>query len=297
MKEKPKIIVIIGPTASGKSDLAVRLAKQFNGEIISADSRQVYKGLDIGTGKITKKEMDEIPHFLLNMVSPMKQYSVAEYQRDANTAIVDILQRGKLPIICGGTGFYIDTFVYDSILPDVPPNKVLREMLSKETTANLYEILNQKDPNRAESIDVHNPRRLVRAIEIAEALGNVPDRIYNSSYISLFIGIEVPMEALKERIHSRLLKRMKGGMVTEVKNLHEKGLTWKRMEDLGLEYRYLARYLRKTITKDEMLVQLESEIIRYAKRQHTWFKRNKNIHWTSYHTQEMANKLVRDFIK
>ncbi len=296
MAQKLKIIAIVGPTASGKSDLAVRLAKRFNGEIISADSRQVYKGLDIGTGKVTKKEMGGIPHYLLDVVSPKKQYSVAEFQRDANAAIVDITKRGKLPIVCGGTGFYIDALVYDSLLPDVPPNEILRKRLEGETTESLYRILKAKDPNRAISIDAHNPRRLVRAIEIAEALGSVPERIFNSSFNALFIGIKVEAETLKKRIHVRLLKRMKTGMLAEVKTLHKKGLSWKRMEDLGLEYRYLARYLRGAITKDKMLAQLESEIVHYAKRQHTWFKRNTNIHWVEYDAPEKAEKIVSNFI-
>lgn len=294
MANSSRIIAIVGPTASGKSDLAVRLAKKFGGEVISADSRQVYKGLDIGTGKVTKKEMSGIPHYLLDVVSPKKQYSVAEYQRDANRAIADIVRRGKLPIICGGTGFYIDALVYDSVLPDVLPNKVLRKELEDETIESLYDILKQKDPNRAASIDAKNPRRLVRAIEIVDALGSVPMRVNNPSFTTLFIGIKVPPEILKARIHTRLLNRMRMGMLAEVRALHEKGLSFKRMEELGLEYRYLSRFLRGTLTKDEMLTQLESEIIHYAKRQHTWFKRNKSIHWVEYDKPENAEKLVEN---
>lgn len=297
MAEKPKIIVIVGPTASGKSDLAVRLAKKYNGEVISADSRQVYKGLDIGTGKVTKKEMSGVPHYLLDVVSPKKQYSVAEFKRDAEAAITNILNRGKLPIICGGTGFYIDALVYNSLLPDVPPNEVLRKKLDKETTENLYTLLKAMDPDRASSIDSRNPRRLTRAIEIAEALGRVPERTYDSLFTPLFIGIKIPPEILKERIHIRLIKRMRIGMLTEARTLHEKGLSFKRMEELGLEYRYLARFLRKLLTKDEMLTQLESEIVHYAKRQHTWFKKNTMIKWVEYDAPEKAEVVVTEFIK
>lgn len=297
MTNMPKIVAIVGPTASGKSDLAVRIAKKWNGEVISADSRQVYKELNIGTGKVTKKEMSGVRHHLLDVVSPRKQYSVAEYQRDANKAVSDILSRGKLPIICGGTGLYIDTIVFGSLLPDVPPNAPLRKKLEHETTESLYEILKSIDPQRATTIDAQNPRRLVRAIEIAEELGSVPLRMYNASFTPLFIGIKVPTEKLKERIHIRLLKRMKVGMLAEVKTLHEKGLSWKRMEELGLEYRYLSRHLRGMLTKDEMLTQLESEIIHYAKRQHTWFKRNKNIHWVAYDKPLEAEELTENFIK
>lgn len=293
----PKIVVVVGPTASGKSDLAVRIAKKWNGEVVSADSRQVYRGLDIGTGKVTKKEMSGVTHHLLDVASPKTQYSVAEYQRDANKAIRDILKRGKLPIICGGTGFYIDALVYNSLLPDVPPNTLLRKKLEGKSNEELYELLKKIDGARAETIDAHNPRRLVRAIEIADALGKVPVRTYDSAFDALFIGIRISNDTLKERIHLRLLKRMRTGMLAEATALHKKGLSWKRMDDLGLEYRFLSRYLRKMISRSEMLVELESEIVRYAKRQHTWFKRNNDIHWVEYDAPEKAEKLVAAFIK
>ena len=169
-----KIIVIVGPTSSGKSDLAVIIAKKFKGEIVSADSRQVYKGMDIGTGKITKKEMRGIPHHLIDVASPRQKYSVAKYKREAEKAIRDITNRGNIPIVCGGTGFYIQSIVDDIVFPEVKSNSNLRKKLSKLSPEELFLELKKIDENRAQKIDPHNPHRLIRAIEIATELGSVP---------------------------------------------------------------------------------------------------------------------------
>ncbi len=270
---KPKIIVVLGPTASGKSALAVKLAKKFNGEIISADSRQVYKGLDIGAGKITRREMQGVPHHLLDVASPKKVFTVQDFKNLGEKAIEEILAKGKVPIICGGTGFYIQALVENQALPDVPPNKKLRAELGGKTPEELFEILKKLDARRAESIDRKNPRRLIRAIEIAEALGKVPEIKTEPKYNVSYFNTDMPDEILKKRIHNRLLGRMKQGMVAEAKNLHADGLSWKRMEALGLEYKYLAYYLQKKMTKEAMLEKLEMEIWHYAKRQRTWFKK------------------------
>ena len=274
-----KIVVILGPTATGKSDLAVKLAKRFNGEIISADSRQVYKGLDIGTGKITRAEMREVPHHLLDVINPRRQFSVSQYEQSANKMIEEILSRGKLPIICGGTGFYIQAITEGLALPPVPPNEKLREQLATKSAPELYEILRKLDAARAATIDRNNPRRLARAIEIAETFGKVSALKKNPKYKSAKIGLSLSPEELKKRIRARLKKRIKVGMIAEAKKLHAGGLSWKRMEELGLEYRYLSRHLKHQISKDEMTHLLEKEIWRYAKRQMTWFKRDKNIQW------------------
>jgi tRNA dimethylallyltransferase len=281
MKKKERLIVILGPTASGKSDLAVDLALKFNGEVVSADSRQVYKGMNIGTGKITKKEMRGVKHHLLDVVSPKKRYTVADFQKDANGAINEILKKGKLPILCGGTGFYIRSIVDGIVLPEVPPNKKLRKDLSKKTVAEMFGILKKLDPERAKNIDSKNPARLIRAIEIAKALGKVPNLALQapSNFDVMQIGIKTEPEVLKERILRRLEKRIKMGMILEAKKLHEQGLSWKRMEELGLEYRYLARFLQGKISKKEMMNQLNKEIWHYAQRQMTWFKRDKRIGW------------------
>ncbi|MDQ5971125.1 MAG: tRNA dimethylallyltransferase, partial [Patescibacteria group bacterium] len=171
---KPKIIVILGQTSTGKSDFAVQMAKEIGGEIISADSRQVYKGLDLGTGKITKKEMRGIPHHLLDVANPKKTFTVSDYKKITEKKISEISKNSKVPILCGGTGFYIDAIVSGQIFPEVPPNKLLRKELENKSKEELFKILKKLDKNRAETIDKDNPVRLIRAIEIAEALGSVP---------------------------------------------------------------------------------------------------------------------------
>ncbi len=275
-----KVLVILGPTASGKSDLAVKLALKYNGEVISADSRQVYKGLDIGTGKITKKETRGVPHHLLDISSPKKVVSVVAWKELAEKAVEDILSRGKLPIICGGTGFYIQSIVDNIVYPDVLPNKILREKLNKKTTDELVKLLKKLDPKRLRSIDQKNRVRLIRAIEIAKELGVVPKiKKVKPKYEFIQIGIKTNDAELKEKIQKRLVSRMKKGMVQEAKNLHKKGLSWKRMRELGLEYRYLADYLENKINKQELNECIVSGNWQYAKRQITWFKRDERIKW------------------
>ena len=315
-EQKNKIIVILGQTATGKSDFAVQIAREMSGlnhskgmvdrtsqrevlgEIISADSRQVYKEMDLGTGKITKKEMRGIPHHLLDVVSPKKVFSVSDFKKLAEKKIREIVSRGHIPIICGGTGFYIDTLLGNS-LPDVPPNKELRKKLETKKITELLSLLKKLDPARAETIDAKNPVRLIRAIEIATALGSVPPTIQNTKYNILKIGLTLPDDILKEKIHTRLLARIKKGMLREIKKLRESGLSWKRMYDLGLEYRYGALYLQGKITKDEMIKKLNTEIWHYAKRQKTWFKRDKDILWIDpreIHEKAKALKKVKGFL-
>jgi tRNA dimethylallyltransferase len=292
-----KILIIVGPTASGKSDLAVELARTYDGEIISADSRQVYKGLDIGSGKITKREMRGVPHHLLDVVSPKKVFSVADFKRLGTKAITDIQKRGKLPIIVGGTGFYIDALVYDLSIPEVPANNVLRKELEKKSLEELCDILTKLDPERAETIDQQNKVRLVRAIEIATALGSVPKLNQKARFDTFWIGLSWPDDVLRERIHTRLLARMKRGMLAEATHLHENSVSWKRMEQLGLEYRYLALLLQKKLSRDAMLTELETKIWHYAKRQKTWFKRNAHIVWTSPKPSQTIQRQIAAWIK
>jgi tRNA dimethylallyltransferase len=294
----PKIIVILGQTATGKSDFAVEIAKQVKGEIISADSRQVYKGMDLGTGKITKKEMLGVPHHLLDVTTPSKIFTVSDFQKLADKKIEEIIKKGKTPIICGGTGFYIDSVVNGNIFPKVPPNKKLRSALDKKSTEQLFEMLKKIDTDRANNIDKNNKVRLIRAIEIAKALGKVPllprQDICNSKYDALKIGLVLPPEILKERIKTRLISRIKNGMIKEVENLHKKGLTWARLNTLGLEYRYVALYLQKKISKDEMIEKLNTEIWHYAKRQNTWFKRDKSIVWINPRNEGEKKKVLKE---
>lgn len=274
-----KILVILGQTATGKSDLAVSLAKKLNGEIISADSRQVYKGLDIGSGKITKREMKGVSHYLIDIISPKKVFSVADFQKMAYQKIDDILKRGKLPIVCGGTGFYLQVIIDGIVLPEIEANRKLRYGLEKKDLTELQLILKNLDKKRFAEIDTKNKVRLVRAIEIACALGKVPRLKKSPKYSVLQIGVTWPTEALHKRINERLIKRVKTGMIKEVTNLHEEGLSWKRLEALGLEYKYVALFLQNKITKAEMITELETKIVQFAKRQKTWFQKDARINW------------------
>ncbi len=204
----------------------VKLAKNFKGEIISADSRQVYKGMDLGSGKITKKEMQGIPHHLLDVIGPKSLFSVSEYKKLAEKEIEKIIIKGKLPIIVGGTGFYIDSIVKNIELPHVLPNKQLRNMLEKKSAEELFKMIEKLSPARARSIDRHNKVRLVRAIEIAKALGDVPEIVEQSSkYDFILIGLDMQDVKLKERIAKRLQKRIKLGMIREVQKLHRQGIS------------------------------------------------------------------------
>lgn len=282
-----KIIIILGQTSTGKSDFAVEIAQKITGEIISADSRQVYKGMDLGTGKITEKEMRSVPHYLLDVISPKKTFSVDSFQKLANKKIKEIFERKNVPIICGGTGFYIDTLINQTSLPKVPPNEKLRKKLSLKSVTVLFQYLKKLDPKRAEKIDRNNKVRLIRAIEIAKALGKVSNpRTSNAknpgrwtSGNCLKIGLTLPPEILKERIYNRIISRIKKGMLEEIKSLHNKGLSWKRMDELGLEYRYGALYWQKKLSKEEMIEKLNTKTWHYAKRQKTWFKCDPQIIW------------------
>lgn len=280
-----KALIIVGPTASGKSNLAVKLAKKFNGKVISADSRQVYKGLDIGTGKITKQEMEGVPHHLLDVANPKKQFSVAQYKTLATRSLQDIVISSKLPIIVGGTGLYIDALTGIVNFPDVGPNKKLREKLGKKSAEILFKILKTKDPRRARSIDPHNKIRLIRALEIIEALGYVPNRQPRRLTNFDFIYIGLKPNDLDKRIYVRLLKRLEP-MIREGQRLHKQGLTYKRMHELGLEYRYIALYLQNKLSREEIVEKLFTESRHYAKRQMTWFKRNKKIKWFNLNAVE-----------
>ena len=275
--------MILGPTASGKSALAVKLAKKIKGEIVSADSRQVYKNLNIGSGKITKKEMQGVPHYCLSVVSPKKIFTVVDFKKCAEEAIKEIFAKNKTPIIVGGTGLYIQAVVDNIILPEVKPNWKLRKELEKKTIEEMFETLKKLDPERAKNIDAKNPRRLIRAIEIAKIIGKAPNLdIECPSWEALQIGIKLPDEILKKNIKKRIKKMIKNGLVAETKKLRKLGLSWKRIYELGFEYKYPALFLRGKISKEEMLEKIILENWQYAKRQMTWFKRDKRIKWTNH---------------
>lgn len=294
---KKKLIVVLGPTSSGKSELAVEIAKTINGEIISADSRQVYKGLDIGSGKITKKEMRGVPHHLLDVANPKKIFPLPLYQKMTLSAISDIHARKKTPIICGGTGQYIQAVIDGIIVPEVPPDTILRKKLENKNSAELHLMLKKLDPRRAEEIDCQNPVRLIRAIEVATKLGAVPPLVKRTPDYSIQqIGLNPDKETLKQKITVRLAKRLRAGMMEEAKNLHNKGLSWKRMRELGLDYRALADFLTKKLSEKEMREVIIKGNADYAKRQMTWFKKDKRIIWFNPSEKEKILKTVNDFL-
>ena len=292
-----KFIVILGPTASGKSELAVKLAKKFNGEVISADSRQVYKGMDIGTGKITKKEMKGVPHYLLDIVSPKKRFDVVQYRKLVITAIDKIFKKNKIPILCGGTGFYIQAVIDGIIIPEVKPDWKLRENLEKKTIKELFIKLKKLDPKRAKVIDKKNKRRLIRALEIViKTKGAVPSlKKKPLPYPILIIGIRKEKKELEELIKKRFFQWLKQGFLKEVEKLKKLGLSWQRIEEFGIHYKTASQYLQKKINDQEFIKKSLSKLQNYTKRQMTWFKRDKRINWIK--KQPEAEKLVKKFLE
>jgi tRNA dimethylallyltransferase len=320
-----KLITIVGPTASGKSELAIKLAKQFNGEIISADSRQVYRGMDIGTGKVTKKEMQGVPHYLLDVASPKRRFTVVQYRKLALKTINKIHKKGKIPILCGGTGFYIQAVIDGILIPEVPPDWKLRKKLEKKSPEELYQMLKKLDPKRAKTIERKNRRRLIRAIEIIKKTKKPVPVIKKKPlpYPVLIIGIKREKEELNLLIKKRFFNWLKQGLIEEVKKLRKSGLSWKRIEEFGIHYRVVAQYLQnKTLQQaqgkldyQEMIENSLKELQNYAKRQMTWFnhqfddftaqnfseknfgefKRDQRIKWVKNYKE--AEKLVKEFIK
>ena len=276
-----KLVVILGTNASGKSDLGIRLAEHFGGEIVSADSRQVYRGLDLGSGKITSAQAARVKHHLIDVAELSEYYSLAQYQRAAYHCIDSISSAGKLPFLVGGTGLYISAIVEGYQLVDVPPNDQLRAELESLPLPQLAERLEKSDPGGASRIDKSNRRRLIRAIEIAAA-GHAHSAAHKSSprYHCLQLGLNWPREILVERIEKRLRERLANGMIEEVAGLRSRGVSDLRLDKLGLEYRYIARYLRGELrTLDDLRSQLGIAIRQFAKEQLTWFKRDSRIIW------------------
>jgi tRNA dimethylallyltransferase len=295
--DKPKVIAIVGPTASGKTGLSIDIARRFAGEVISADSRQVYRGLDIGSGKVTSAEMQGIPHHLIDIVAIDSVYTAQDFKRDATAAADEIISRFHLPVFAGGTFFYLDQLRGTAGSAPVAPNDKLRTALELRSTEELFDELMLKDPERAGAIDPHNRRRLIRALEIIETLGHVPNvTTTNSKYNWLTIGLEWPKEALHTRIHERLLTRLQQGMVEEVKGLLDSGVDKERLDSFGLEYRYITHHLEGTLQYDEMVETLETKIRQFAKRQLTWLKRDSTIEWFSLTDTDAIFNRVEQFL-
>lgn len=297
-----ELITILGPTASGKTSLASTLAYELDTEIISADSRQVYKGMDIGTGKdLADYSVNgkAIPYHLIDICEAGEKYNVFEYQHDFHKVFVEIKAKGKLPILCGGTGMYIESVLKGFKLPAVPENKELRKKLKDKSLEELTEILKKYKPLH-NSTDLDSAKRAIRAIEIEEYTKNQPAD-YNEfqAVKSLIIGVDIERELRRHRISNRLKARLEEGMINEVKSLLDKGVSAEDLIYYGLEYKFLTQYLIGEISYDEMFSQLEIAIHQFAKRQMTWFRgmerRGFNIRWLDYNlpTNEKISLIKR----
>ena len=298
----PNLIVVLGPTASGKSALGIAMAQRFHGEIVSADSRQVYRGLDIGSAKVTPEERALVPHALLDVVDPQETYTVSQYQQAAIAAIDDILARNFLPLLVGGSPQYIQAVVDNFDIPRIPPQPALRAELEARPLPDLLTQLEQLDPKSAATIDRNNPRRVIRALEVCIVSGKPFSEQQGRShplYRSLLLGIQWPRETLYRRIDERVDERIQQGMVQEVRDLLEQGVTHERMEALGLEYRFVSRWLRgEFVSEAEMVQRLKYAIHDFTRRQLTWFRRDTRIVWIQGDSDmiENAESVVSDFL-
>lgn len=280
------LIAIVGPTASGKTRRAVTLAKEIDGEIVSGDSRQVYRGMTIGTGK-DLEEYENIRYHIIDIVEAGEKYNLHRYLKDANDAITDIRERGHQPIICGGTGLYIESLLNGIKLPDVPENRTLRNSLEGKSLEELTAIL--ASMKQLHNItDVDTPKRAIRAIEIQTYYSEHPDEAVTTSPTpihSIVIGIDINREMRRQKITERLHRRLDEGMVDEIRNLIASGISPNDLIYYGLEYKYITEYVIGRIPYNEMVSQLEIAIHQFAKRQMTWFRgmerRGYTIHWLS----------------
>ena len=292
-----KLVAIVGPNASGKSSLGVELALSFQGEIVSADSRQVFRGLDLGSGKISPEGMKGVPHHLIDVAEPGEFFSMADFQRLAYRAIEDILARGHLPFLVGGTGLYVDSVTKGYELSRVAPDLNYREELEKLSTPELYEMLLKAVPDI--EIDPKNRNRVMRVLEKLHDGDNIAPSA-KPAYDVLTLGVHRDRETLKKRIDERLTRRAAAGMIEEVRLLRENGASDEFLLKLGLEYRYITEYLRgEWASEEEMLSELSLAIKRFAKRQMTWFKRDKSIVWLDMteNPVEEAKELIRAFLQ
>ena len=286
--QKNKVIVICGPTASGKTALSIELAKQINGEIVSCDSMQIYKDMNIGTAKPTIEEMQGIKHYLIGYVSPEKRYSVADYKRDAKNAIKEILEKEKMPIIVGGTGLYLDSLIYEIEYKEIKIDEEYRKKLEKEVEnlglEVLYERARQIDSRAIEKISVHDKKRILRILEIYHATGKtkteqeIESRKKEVEYDYKVYALDWDREKLYNRINKRVDIMIEQGLIEEVKQILDKyDIFPTAMQGLG--YKEVVDYLKGNLTKEEMIEKIKMETRRYAKRQLTWFRKNKQTIW------------------
>jgi len=286
-KERYNLVVVLGPTASGKTRLAVGLARRLNGEIISVDSRQVYRGLDLGTGKDISEysgDWGSIPVHLIDIIDPAEEFNLFSFQKHFFSVMADISRRGKFPVVAGGTGLYLDSILRGYRLAEVPQDKALRTQLESENTESLRKILLHLNPALHNKTDLVDRNRMIRAIEIARFQNTDAGKDMGfCSLLPFVIGIRCNREELRRRITLRLHDRIERGLIDEVRRLHEQGLSWERLDSLGLEYRYVGLYLRGQLSFNDMVQILNTRIHQFAKRQETWFRKIEKsgiiIHW------------------
>lgn len=292
-----KLVIITGTNASGKSGLGIDLALKSGAEIVSADSRQVFKGLDLGSGKVTPDEMKGVPHYLLDVAEPNDFFSLKDFQKLAYEAIDDILARGRRAYLVGGTGLYINSVADGYVLSDAQPDAGIRQKVEAMSAEELIGVIKAKDPQLLNEVDIKNKRRLERAAE--KVFANAPSKLPSCPrYETLIIGVTWPREVLYERIRSRLVKRLDEGLVDEVRKLRENGASDTFLYKLGLEYRYCLMYLRGEFPDhDSFFEKLFMEIRHLAKEQMTWFRKRKDIHWIDMEKDPVteADRLIESF--
>jgi len=306
-KKELNFIVVTGPTATGKTKVAVNIAYQFNGEIISADSRQIYRGMDIGTGKDLNEyniNNSEIPYHLIDILDPIENYSVYQFQRDFLSTYNDIIERNKLPILCGGTGLYIESILLKYKLENAPgPNQKLRQDLQNKSMEELLELLKDISPQNYDDPSKKDTKnRIIRVLEIElNKISNQPDIFINQEIDNfLVIGIQQERQNNRDLIKKRLIERMNAGLIDEVEKLLENGLPKSRLDYFGLEYKFVGAYLKNELTKDELTDKLHIAICQFAKRQMSWFrrmgKRGIKINWVNPANKDHITSLIKNAI-
>lgn len=294
-----KTIVLVGQTASGKTATAIALAQAIQGEIISADSRQVYRRLDIGSDKVTHDAMRGVPHHLIDVASPLTdKFTVSNFVEQARAAMQDMCARGTVPIVAGGTMLYIDALCGNVQVPDVPPNPTLRAELEQRGLASLLAELQEKDPVRAATIEPGNKRRLIRALEIVAVRGTVPPLQVSTSDVDiLWLGLYNDSEIQRGKIEQRNAAMLEHGLLDEVQTLHESGVPWERFSEFGFEYKYPAMHLQGEITKDECLQKMNQGTWRYARKQKSWWKDRSEIHWFKPSEYKQLLRVAQEFLQ
>ncbi|MBU0649394.1 tRNA (adenosine(37)-N6)-dimethylallyltransferase MiaA [Patescibacteria group bacterium] len=307
-KSHNKLVVILGPTGCGKTRISLDLAKEFNGEIVGADSRQIYKWMNIGTDKMAGKwkrvagrrvyEADKVAHYLVDFLEPNKDFSLAEFQRRAVRRIKDIQARGKLPFLVGGTGLYIKAVVDNMKIPRVKANQHLRDSLETKPNEDLWNLLSRLDPGALKVVDPQNKRRIIRALEVCILTGkpfSTQRRLGDPIFNALQIGLRVPREELDQRVDKRVDKMVEDGLLEEVKSLLKRGFYWDDPGLTGIGYRQIGHYLQGSMNLEQAIRLLKRDTRRYARRQMTWFKRDDRINWIE--NNNLAFSSVEDFLR